>query len=137
MAHIKDRVCEGIKQVIGKHDPYDLHALTCLGHGKEKNTCNCDQWSGEKQPRARLSLLCFGAVDHVTEYDIGYRINNLGYDWEYSEEYTAPDMGQVQNVCIIDVQICSEDCIQKQCSCGADQITQPFLTRLYVIRFNP
>ena len=48
MAHIEYRISEGIEQVIGKHDPCDLHALACLGYGKEQDARERHERRGEQ-----------------------------------------------------------------------------------------
>ena len=136
MAHIKDGVRKGIEKIVGNHDPYNLYTLACLRYGKQQHTCNRNERRGKQKPRSRLSLLCPGAVNDITHHDIGDSINDLGHNRKYGEEYTSPDVRQIQNVGIVNVQIGSEHGVEKQCSSRADQVSEPFLPCLYAIAFH-
>ena len=56
MAHIVDRIGDGIKEVVGKHDPDDLDCLRGARHGKQQDRCDWHQDRRQEQPGTRFAF---------------------------------------------------------------------------------
>ena len=133
MAHIKNGICEGIKQVIADHDPDRLQGLRALGHGKEQDARNGQQRRGQQQPRTGLALFCMRAINKIAHDYVRDRVDNLGHDGKYDQKCAAPESGQLQYICIIDVQVRRQHSIEQQRTRRANQIPQPLLRRFYIL----
>ena len=132
--HIVYSICKRIEQIIGKHDPDDLNRLARVRNGEKQNSSQRNERSREKQPRARLALLCFRAVDDIAHNDICDCVYNFGDKREHNKKRTAPDGCQLQNIGIIDVQIGCKHGVEQECAAGTEQIPEPFFFACDILR---
>ena len=137
MAHIEDGIGKGVKQVITDHDPDDLHGLRAAGHGKQQNSGDRQQRRRQQQPGPRLALFCMRAVDDIAHDHVCSGVNDFGKDGEYHQKCTAPDMGQLQDIRVINIQVSSKHSVEQQRTGGAKQIPQPFFFASYFRRTDP
>ena len=137
MAHVENRIGEGIEQVIADHDPNDLHSFGAAGHREQQNPCNRQQRCRQQQPRPGLTLFGAGAVNDVAHGYIGDGINDFGDDGENHQKSAAPYAGQLEYIGIVDIEVSSQYGVEQQCPGGPQQIPQPFFLCGDVLGSNP
>ena len=77
-----------------------------------------------------------GAVDDIAHDYIGDGIDDLGDDGEDHQKCAAPNMGQLQNIRIVDIQIGGKHGVEQQCAGRAQQIPQPFFPAAHLPRMD-
>ena len=137
MAHIEDGVRKGVEQIVADHDPDHLHGLAAAGHGKQQNTRDRQQRRRKQQPRPGLACRGVGAVDDIAHDHVGDGIDDLGNDGEDHQKRPAPDMGQLQNIRVVDVEISSQHGVEQQRSRRAQKIAQPLFFGADIDRVDP
>ena len=134
MAHVENGIGKGIEEVIRQHDPDDLDHLGGLRHREEQDAGDRHQRRGQQEPGTGLALPGPGAVDDLAHDHIGDGIDDLGHDGEDHQEGAAPKAAKLQDVRIVDVQICGQHRVQQQRAGRSQQIAKPTFFTADLIR---
>ena len=132
VAHVENGVGKGIEQIVGDHDPDDLHGLGRTGHRKEQDAGDCQQRRTQQQPGSRFALRGAGAVNDIPHDDVGDGIDDFGDDGKDDQERPAPDRGQLEHICVVHVQISRQHCVQQQRTGRTEEIPQPLFRRRHI-----
>ena len=65
-----------------------------------------------------LPSFCMRAVNKIAHDYVRDRVDNLGHDGKYDQKCAAPESGQLQYICIIDVQVRRQHSIEQQRTAG-------------------
>lgn len=122
VAHVKDGIGEGVEQIITDHDPDDLHTLAAAWYGKEQNARDRQQRCGKQQPRPCFTGGGVGTVNDIAHNHIGNSVDDFGNDGEDHQKPPAPNVCQLQDIRVIDIQVGCEHGVEQQRTRRAEQI---------------